>query len=111
MAFIDTADKEFPIYDVLNFSYKWEPKTFKQTKGVGGWICTDGYANINTSNQADIINGIFPEKDQDCVVDNGKSLVTIDDTNFGTFKVHFLRKLETRGGKPNDATLKIGEKV
>ena len=45
------------------------------------------------------------------MVDNSKSKVTIDDNNFGTFKVHFIRKLETRGGKPNDATLKIGEKV
>ena len=50
LAMIDTTDKEFPIYDVLNFSYKWDPKSFKQSKGVGGWICTDGYAKINSSN-------------------------------------------------------------
>ena len=27
------------------------------------------------------------------------------------FKVHFLRKLMTRGGTKNDAALKVGEKI
>ena len=50
LAFIDTTDKEFPIYDVLQFNYKWDSKTFKELAGVGGWTCTDGYAKINSSN-------------------------------------------------------------
>ena len=103
----------------MKFTYTWSNiPTKEEYKKPGRWVCTDGFVkdrsktyvpNIWRSSQG--VDSFQEDDNQDCVVDISKSKITLDDNNIGMFKVHFLRKLMTRGGTKNDAALKVGEKI
>ena len=48
--------------------------------------------------------------DKDYINASINETISVDDNNFATFKVHFLRQLKTRGNL-DDSVLEVGEPV
>ena len=89
------------MYDVLRFTYIWNKNKISEKQG---WYCEDGYVvdPDGRDPQIDVYNNSRQESftadsAQDCVVDQDRSSVSINEEGYATFTVHFIRELKTRG--------------
>jgi len=99
---------------VLKLTYDYKQG---QEDENSGWTCDDGFVEDPDGNlpQIDVYNktkldSFTMDTAQDCIVDQKNSSVTVSANGFASFKVHFIRKLKTRG-EENDAVLEIGKSI